>query len=272
MEYEVYIDVLFLVDFFCSFLALSLAARMLKRKFLFYRALLSAIVGSLWSCFVTVFPLFPISVELGLTILLIGGLMAALAFPSGDLRAVLKASGVVLLACVLMGGVMMTLKQFLLLKDWEAVFCLSAVWFGVRILTDMRQSEKARGQERYPVRLYYRGACKQFTALCDSGNRLREPVSQKPVSVISYGDCRGFCDKVDYPVYIPFRAVGTEAGLLAGMIFEKMEILKGEEWLEVERPIVAVTKEPLAVAGDFTMLLPEELILSVPAGSCRGGL
>lgn len=272
MEYEIYIDVLFLVDFFCSFLALSLAAGMLKRRFLFYRSVLAAVMGSLWSCFVTVFPVFPVFVELGLTLLLIGGLMAATAFPSGDLRTVLKAAGAVLLACVFMGGAMMTLKQFLLLKDWEAVFCLGAVWFGVRILTDTWLGEKARGQERYPVRLYYRGACKQFIALCDSGNRLREPVSQKPVSVISYGDCPGFCDKVDYPVYIPFRAVGTEAGLLAGMIFEKMEILKGEEWLEVERPIVAVAKEPLSAAGDFTMLLPEELILSAPAGSCRGGL
>lgn len=75
------------------------------------------------------------------------------------------------------------------------------------------------------MRLFYRGEQREFKALADSGNRLREPVSGRPVSVVYVGDLKGFCDSVDGVVYIPYRAVGTRAGLLPAVIFEKMEIV-----------------------------------------------
>lgn len=76
--------------------------------------------------------------------------------------------------------------------------------------------EKERGRERFLVRLFYRGGQREFKALADSGNRLREPVSGKPVSVVYAGDLKGFCDSVDGVVYIPYRAVGTRAGPASG--------------------------------------------------------
>lgn len=264
MEYEIYIDVLFLVDFLCSLLALSLTAKMLKRKLTAPRAAAAAAAGSFWSCLITVFPVLPVLLELVFTVLFTGSLMSVLAFPSRDLKSILKADVMLLVSCVAMGGSMMTLKQFLFLKDWEALFCLGAVYWAARILMNMWTTEKARGQERYQVKLFYRGETRVFSALCDSGNRLKEPVSKKPVSVISYEDCIGFCDNVEFPLYIPYRAVGTENGLLTGMILEKMEIQNGEDRLEICRPIVAVSKVPLSVNGDFAMLLPEELLLSAP--------
>lgn len=260
MIYEIYVDVLFLVDFLCSLLALSLTAKMLKRKLSLRRAVPAAALGGLWSCLLTVYPVFPVFAEVVFTALFAGSVMAAFTFQLKDLKAILKADGMLLASCVAMGGALMSLKQFLYLKDWEALFCLGAVYFAVGILVEIWTSEKEKGQERYQVRLYYRGKMKCFLALCDSGNRLREPVSQKPVSVIAYEDCKGFCDKVVSPIFIPFRAVGTESGLLTGLIFEKMEILNGEEWLVIDRPIVAVSKETLSDSRDFTMLLPEALL------------
>lgn len=270
MEYEIYIDVLFLVDFACSFLALSLTAQLLGSRFPALRAAAAAAFGSLWTCIITVFPVLPIFWELAVTVLLVGSMMTVLTFSVKDLRSILKADGLLLTSCIAMGGAMMTLKQFLYLKDWEALFCLGAVFCAVHTLMRMWTFEKARGQERYQVKLYYRGENKMFSALCDSGNRLKEPVSGKAVSVIAYEDCMGFCDKVEFPLYIPYRAVGTETGLLTGMILEKMEIRKGTEWLEIRKPVVAVSKEPLSVSGDFNMLLPEELLLSAPVKKGNG--
>ena len=117
------------------------------------------------------------------------------------------------------------------------------------------------GTLRYPVRLYYRGKEKEFMALADSGNRLREPVTGKPVSVISYEDCRGFCDTLSAVFCIPYRSVGKEQGMLTGIVFERMEIFRDSGVLTVEKPVVAVAREPLSADGSFTMLLPEELVI-----------
>ncbi len=111
------------------------------------------------------------------------------------------------------------------------------------------------------MRLFYRGEQREFKALADSGNRLREPVSGKPVSVVYIGDLKGFCDSVDGVVYIPYRAVGTRAGLLPAVIFEKMEIVWEKRTVEIQRPVVAVAREPLSGDGGFTMLIPEQFVV-----------
>ena len=83
----------------------------------------------------------------------------------------------------------------------------------------------------------------------DSGNRLREPVTGKPVSVISYEDCRGFCDTLSAVFCIPYRSVGKEQGMLTGIVFERMEIFRDSGVLTVEKPVVAVAREPLSADG-----------------------
>ena len=54
---------------------------------------------------------------------------------------------------------------------------------------------------------------------------------------------------------IPYRAVGTENGMLPGVLFDRMEVMSeecGSIW--IERPIVAISKEPLFFGKDFTMM------------------
>ena len=116
------------------------------------------------------------------------------------------------------------------------------------------------GTERYEVTLYFNGRQRKFTGLADSGNRLKVPESGKPVSLVSYQDCAGFCDKVSGGFFIPYRAVGTGHGLLFAITFEKMEIRKSGTCIKIENPVVAITKEPLSSSGDFNMILPEEYV------------
>ena len=81
--------------------------------------------------------------------------------------------------------------------------------------------------------------------------------------MISYDDCRGFCELVYGGIFIPYRAVGTDHGLLFAITFEKMEIEKNGICKTIENPVVAITKEPLSSGGDFNMLLPEEYVLEI---------
>ena len=53
---------------------------------------------------------------------------------------------------------------------------------------------------------------------------------------------------------------GTKSGMLPGILFDRMEIMDGENRsVRIDRPVVAVSKEPLFFRKDFTMILPESL-------------
>ena len=97
--------------------------------------------------------------------------------------------------------------------------------------------------------------------MADSGNRLVEPVTGKPVSIITALDAKEFLGEQVVVLMIPYRAVGTKNGMMPGVLFNRMEIVSEESGnIRIEHPIVAISKEPLFFGKDFTMILPECLV------------
>lgn len=272
----IYLDVVFFTDFFFNVLVLSLAGAILKEgrkgKKSRLRLALSAALGAFFHCVMLVWPVLPAFWEVAVTAVLVGALMWAAAFldrpPAGELplRIVLKfLKGTLVLwaSSALLGGTLGFFRQFFWLSDWEALVISGAITWLLILGADVVLRAGARGNIRYPVRLTYKGRTKEFVALADSGNRLLEPESGCPVSVVSFKSLLGFCESVGAVTFIPYRAVGTERGTLPAVLFDKMEIFLDGRWREAKRPIVAITKEGLSSKGDFNFLLPEELILQV---------
>ena len=297
MEYVFYIDVFFVTDFFLNFLALWLAAVVLRRRPKvrilrlrprhlgtewneaagqsremektgrtgrslgnLLRMSLAAMIGSGWNCLIVIFPMLPSWAELILTVTIVGTAMCFAAF-GGQWRFLAKADATLLLTSALLNGCVSFSRQHFFLTDFECLAFTGIVAGLSAIFLEKAMQAQAIGKERYHVRLYYRGNSKEFTALADSGNRLHVPQTGKPVSLISFGDCHGLCEKVSGGYYIPYRAVGTDHGLLFAITFEKMEILKNGMCITIENPAVAIAKSPLFASGDFNMILPEEYVL-----------
>lgn len=261
MEYTFYIDVFFLINLHFDLIILYLAALMGRRRVRWPRLLGAALLGSFLSCFPVFLPILSAPAS-ALFLLAAGSLMNIAAFPIGNFKSLLAADGFLVAAGALTGGLFYWVRQRFYLRDGESIIFVAGLAVLAGILVKEMTRERARGRQRYRVRLSYRGACRDFLALADSGNRLRMPGTGKPVSIISYEDCQGFLELVSGVIYIPYRAVGTDCGMLPGVILEKMEIEKEDGMVVIERPVVAVTKERLSGSGDFTMLLPEELLLA----------
>lgn len=260
MEYEVFIDIFFLTDLFFNLLSLYLTGILLRRRIAWTRFLLSAAVGSVWNCLLIAFPVFPRGAELAVTILGIGSLMCFLAFGIRSASGLFRGGTTLFLSAAFVSGITELLRESLWLTDFEVLSLLGILCIGGGSFFRCLLRERAIGDERYHVTLHYRGACREFLALADSGNRLHVPGTEKPVSLASYEDFRGFCDHVHAGFYIPYRAVGTEQGLLFAVVLEKMEIRKDGKTHIVENPVVAVSKERLSFDDSFSMLLPEEYI------------
>lgn len=266
MEYEWYADIFFLEEVFRDFLMLCLAAVFLQKKLCPGRLILGAFAGGFWGVFAVIGPAFPLPVLLFLTVFFTGSLMAVLAFQVRGIKGILKADAAFFASSAVISGGVQLLGQYFFLSSLESLAVFGFFSLGAAAFFKRLTEKKAIGQNRYRVILYYQGRKKEFLGLADSGNRLLEPVTGKPVSVISYKEAKDFCERMAGILYIPYRAVGTAEGMLPGILMEKMEIVHENGILTVEKPVVAVSKEPLSVGGDFTMLLPESLIFSCGRG------
>lgn len=264
MEYEFYIDVFFLVDFYFNLLSLFLTAACLRKKNSVIRLGLAAAIGSLWNSIMIIIPFLTSGAELLITIAVVGGVMLAVAFQGmhvSEWQYLVKAEGCLFLSAGLVNGCYsFSLQQFYLTYLEGLVFTGLICVTLEQLIRRCIFSRSKIGDDRYQVLLFYKGREKQFLALADSGNRLCVPDSGKPVSLISYKDCIGFCEEVSGGFYIPYHAVGTEKGMLFAMQFERMEIKKNGRVMKVECPVVAIVKEKLSVKGDFSMILPEAYV------------
>lgn len=158
------------------------------------------------------------------------GLMAVIAF--GCNRSALKRGGVFLLLSMALGGIAVSVGRgdFLTL-----VLAAGGVWLLCRVAF----GETVGGREYVPVEITYGETTVNITALRDSGNTLRDPISGEQVLVIS-GDVAekltGLTEKqlrspletlAQRPVsglrLIPFRAVGQAGGMLLAMRFENVK-------------------------------------------------
>lgn len=260
MKYEFFIDLFFFTDLFFNILSLFFTGLFLRKHMIRRRILTAAAAGSFWNCLLILFPVFPRYAELFFTACGIGSLMCFLAFGSRTVTDLAKGDMSLWISSVFVGGITKFFRESFWLSDLETIALLGISCIGGGYFFQCLMRERPIGKERYHVKLSYRGACREFLALADSGNRLHVPETGKPVTLIAYGDCKGFCDRVKAGFYIPYRAVGTDHGLLFAVVLEKMEIEKDGTTLVVKNPVVAVSKERLCSDGSFSMLLPEEYI------------
>ena len=222
---------------------------------------LAAVIGSMWNCAVLIWPMRSVLAELVLTVFGVGSLMAAVAFDQGcRIHKLLLADMALCASTALLAGGMSFVRDRCFLTDWECLAAAGLLTAAAGIFVQNMLRPEEIGALRLHVRLYYRGEAREFTALADSGNRLFVPETGKPVSLISWRDCIGFCDRISGGFFIPYRAVGTNRGLLFAITFEKMEIEKNGMCITIEKPAVAIVKETLSSNGDFNMIIPEEYV------------
>lgn len=141
-----------------------------------------------------------------------------------------------------------------------------------------------------------------LNGLVDTGNHLREPVGRLPVVLAWHGALRGVLPSSLQPILqrlaggeledagrlaaldprwgarlrlIPFRSVGTEHGLLAGLRADAMRVeAAGRPPVDAGPVVVALAAAPLAGEGDFEALVPADCVLPAlaparPAGGSR---
>lgn len=95
------------------------------------------------------------------------------------------------------------------------------------------------------------------TGLMDTGNQLREPVSQKPVILME----KQLLDKEKITLpetnfyIIPFHSIGKKRGILRGFVAERIRIESENGEKVVNQVMIGICEEALSMKGEYSLIL-----------------
>ena len=201
MEQTVYIDLFFLINFSMDFLGLFLAAKLLGRNKRIFRLVLAAVFGGFYACFTLIVPLDSylsvFSVAIDALACLIMSFIAT--FERRVKRGVLSFALVFGATSILLGGAMTALfyafnrlgldRAFAGENEQSDglsvyIFAVFAAISGITALFGGRFLKKKAIRQNGVVEIKYRAGSVKLACICDSGNLLREPISQLPCILI----------------------------------------------------------------------------------------
>ncbi len=265
MYYELYIDAFFLINFMMDYILLSLVRRMVSCHATRGSVLGGAALGALCTCIIIVIPGINVFVKFILFHGALNILMIKTGLRIGWNKTFLRAFILLYISGFLVGGIMEYLHQYI--RVGSLFFALAIAGYFVSLGAFNMLTYLAEKRVRScRVRLFKNGREYETEALVDTGNRLRDPVTGKPVSIISSEAAKALAiggwgkelTDTERFWYIPYHSIGKEDGVMPAGALDQIWILKNP-LLKIESPIVAVCEANMT-ADDYEMIMSPDLL------------
>ena len=258
--YELYVDVLFLVNFMMDYLLLLLVKKMLKCTATHGRICLGAALGALFSCVVMILPIPFMVIKFVLFHVVVNVFMIQAGLKIKKIKELIKAYLLLYVGGFLLGGIMQALHQYV--SKGSLFFAIAA--FGYYLaskLWDIIAHVQKVNKIRCDVELYWEEKTFLIKGLIDTGNGLKDPVSHKPVSIIDKAVAKEFLGEMKLAKvrYFPFHSIGIREGLLLAGELDKM-CIHYEQEIWIEKPLIGVSEEKISSEGEYQMILNPNLL------------
>lgn len=159
----------------------------------------------------------------------------------------------------LLGGVMQALQQYV--REGSLLFAIAIGGYHiVSKLWDFIASVSRINQYHCKVDLYLGENQCQVTGIIDTGNGLRDPISNQPVSILDKTVARQFLGsvKMSQVRYIPYHSIGKKEGVLLALKIDQMCIYR-EEAYWIKEPLIGISEEMISAKGEYQMILNPNL-------------
>lgn len=259
MYYELYVDVLFLVNFVMDFILLLLVKKMLKCTATHGRLCLGAALGSVLTCIVVILPIPYAIFKFILFHMFVNIFMIRVGLKIKHIRSFAKAYFLLYIGSFLLGGILQAFWQYV--REGSLFFATVIVgYLFVSKIWDYIGMIKRIERYQCEVDLYVNGERYHVKGMIDTGNGLRDPVSNKPVSILERDIAKKILgnEKLSQVRYIPYHSIGKKEGVLLALKIEKM-CVHGEDEHWIEEPLIGVSEEKISVEGEYQMILNPNL-------------
>ena len=259
---NVYLDLVFLLNFFLDSLLLWTVSSVLKRKVTMKRILLGGVVGSSS----TIFLFFNLnSIELFVCKLIISIGMVLVCFSYHTLKETLYNLAYLYFTSILLGGFLYYLN---LEFSYEVIrnlfisngkkkpmfFLLLVTPFILYIYIRQNTKRKRRNTNVYQIELIEGKKKYQYIGYLDTGNKLYDPYSKRPVHLL-YDPTYKFSKK-QHVIYVPYQGLGV-SGIIPCVFFDKMII---DSKKELKKVLVGFSKDSFQIEGIQMILQGDEIL------------
>lgn len=267
MNEVIYIDVLFILNFFVTYLLLLTTKYLLKRNSKVWRLLLGALAGGAYSLIILIpglNALVSFAGKLGSAALIV-----LIAFPFQNKKAFFRGFLFFFAAGFIYVGVMIAMwltfrPNGLVINNASIYFNISPkllifsslLAYGVSTLIIKVHNRTVAKKQLYELTIMHGGKTVFTNAFVDSGNKLREPFSNAPVIVVDSSVAKDLFqdDKVRV---IPYHTIGGD-GILKAYQADKVKIRSGADEIMLVQQYIAISQQPFH--GDYMGLINPELL------------
>lgn len=257
MHYVIYPDTLFMENLICNLLFLTFMKSLFfpaaKGKKILFAAAVTALCNTLASILffhciwiLQIGALFPAA-----------GLMVCYCMEIGDKRRMLFLLYQMILWTLVLGGILQALEQWIEIQSEQMILSAVVLVIVFGILEKILRIYKRQNECMREVVLYWNERSCHMLGFADTGNHLIDPISKKPVSIITLEAWHTLLRDEEPPLYrlIPFKSVGNPSDFLQGVQIDYMAILEGENSQIIERPMIAITEQPFTGIFHYSILL-----------------
>lgn len=262
---KIYLDIFFLINTGLNFSVLMLESFFQNRQIKVRRLLLASLSGALAAL---LYLLLGLRGSYWLTIpffLIVSVLLVRIAFGKTTPGAWARNVVIYYISAFILSGLLQYFQSAFHMQG-STVFLLAAT--GIVLYAAYRLVPAGRKTWNYQnnmvtVSLSYGGKSVRGKGLIDTGNRLKEPFSHKPVTVGSKLFLQDLWE-FETPVYryIPYHTVGKETGMIPVFRADVLEIGNQQEKKEIPEPWIAVHDSYVSADGEYELILNPDIFIS----------
>lgn len=297
MRLEVYIDLVFGINLIMDYLLLTMMQKLAKKNSVRGRKVIAAILGGLGACISIAIPNFRSGVIMIIFSVILAGGMLKIAFRYDTIRALAKDIVIYFAITFLVGGILNYIYYYTNAGYYITEFvrtlpsrsinfiylmCLFGFYAGfIQLVKKLLIQMKGTRELFYNVELVFDGKRLNCKGLLDTGNQLREPISRKPVVIADFESIKAILpeelqsyskdfvssakhkdiDRYALKIkWIPYHAVGTDEGILPGIVFDEINIIREQGISKNLNITVAIYQGKLTVDNSYHIILHQELL------------
>lgn len=255
MYYDLYIDVLFLVNFMMDYLLLLTTKKILKCSATHLNVCIGALLGSLATCIIVSIPIPYVFVKFILFHAVVNTGMIWIGLRMREWKRFFKAFLMLYISGFLLGGVMTYLRQYVRMGSLFFAIAVGSYYI-VQGIWNMILRVQRINKYRCQVKLYLGEEVYCVEAVIDTGNMLTDPVTKKPVCLVEQSVMNLSAEKLmDSGLrYISYQSLGCKNGVLPLIRLDKMCVRREEDYW-IADPLIAMSENMLSTGGEYKMIL-----------------